>query len=243
MNELKIEINTHDGVADGYLYVNESAGPKPGIAFYTDIFGIRQANRDMASRLCLDGFTVLLPNVFYRTTKPPIIDRSAPEENVRKRFGEIAAPLTPDALRADAVSYIDFLSDQSSVTVGSMGSVGYCFTGKLALITTATRPDRVTAAASFHGGGLYSDDPDSPHHVLPDVKANLYFGHAFEDRSMPADAIANLDDALEEWGGEFESEIYENAGHGWTVPDSPVYNHAEAEKAYEKLIALFRNAL
>ena len=243
MKELEIEIKTRDGVADGYLYLDDTAGPKPGVTFYTDIFGIRQANRDMASRLCTDGFTVLLPNVFYRTMKPPIIDRNAPDEEIRKRFGDIRTPLTTAALLADAGSYVDFLSEQPSVADGKMGAVGYCFTGKLALYTAATRSDRIAAAASFHGGALYTEGADSPHNVLPDVMAELYFGHAFEDGSMTAEQIANLDDALMEWGGEFASDVYETAGHGWTVPDSPVYDEAEAEKAYDKLIALFRRSL
>lgn len=243
MKELAIEISTIDGVADGFLYIDETAGPKPGVAFYTDIFGIRKANRDMASRLCLEGHTVLLPNVFYRTTKPPIIDRDAPEEEIRNRFGEIRSPLTTVALLADAGSYIDYLSGQPSVANGKMGAVGYCFTGKLALYTAAARSDRVSAAASFHGGGLYTDDEESPHRVLPDVKSELYFGHAFEDRSMSAEAIANLEQALTEWGGDFVSEIYRSASHGWTVPDSPVYDRTEAEKAHDKLAALFRRCL
>jgi len=123
-----------------------------------------------------------------------------------------------------------------------MGVVGYCFTGGFALRTAAARPDRIAAAASFHGGGLFKDGPASPHLVLPRVTARLYFGHARDDRGMPAEAIASLERALGEWGGSYESEIYD-ALHGWTVPDSAAYNEPEAERAFAKLRALFAATL
>jgi carboxymethylenebutenolidase len=115
----------------------------------------------------------------------------------------------------------------------------------MALRIAATRPDRIAAAASFHGGSLYTDAPTSPHLLLPQVKARLYFGHAFEDRSMPEEAIDKLDRALEAWGGEYESEVYEGAHHGWTVPQSgnSAYNQPQAERAFHKLSALFAETL
>ena len=241
--ETPIEVTTKDGIADGYLYSTETGSPNPGIAFYTDIRGIRPANRDMASRLAAEGYTVLLPNVFYRTGPPPVMNPQAEGEELRKRFGELRAPLTPEALEADAKAYIAYLRTQDCVSDGPMAAVGYCFTGALALRTAAALPDTIAAVASFHGGGLYTDEPSSPHLVLPRLKAALYFGHAYEDGSMPADAIAKLEDALRAWGGSFESEVYTDARHGWTVPGGKAYNRAEAEKAYVKLIALLKKAL
>ena len=241
--ESKIEVATSDGIADGYVYHQDAGTPRPGVAFYTDIRGIRQANRDMACRLAAEGYTVLLPNVFYRTGRPPVMDPKAEGEEMRKRFGEIRAPLIPSALDDDARSYAGFLDGQDSVGDGPMGAVGYCFTGGLALRTAAVLPDRIVAAASFHGGGLFTDQPSSPHLVLPGVKAELYFGHAFEDGSMPANAIAEFEEALRGWGGAFESEIYTAARHGWTVPDSKAYDQAEAERAYAKLVSLFKRTL
>src|SRR5262249_47866130 len=126
---------------------------------------------------------------------------------------------------------------------GPIGVVGYCFTGALALRMAAARADRVAAAASFHGGGLYTAAPTSPHLVLPRVKARLYFGHAVEDRSMPAEAIARPGRALGGWGGRFESETYGGASHSWTVPDSPIYNQPQAERAFAKLTELFAATL
>ena len=123
-----------------------------------------------------------------------------------------------------------------------MAVIGFCFTGAFALRTAAARPDRIAAAASFHGGGLYKDDPASPHTVLNRIKARLLIAHARDDRGMPSPAIANFDQALSEWGGRYESETY-NAFHGWTVPDHTVYDSAEAERAFAKLIALLETSL
>ena len=117
-----------------------------------------------------------------------------------KRFAELMGPLGPEAMELDAGDYVDFLAAQDSVNDGPMGVVGYCFTGAMAVRTAAVRPDKIVAAASFHGGALYTDAPASPHLALPRVKARLYFGHAVEDRSMPAEAIEKLNQALERVG-------------------------------------------
>ena len=123
------------------------------------------------------------------------------------------------------------------------GVVGYCYTGGFALRVAAACPERIAAAASFHGGSLVTDAPTSPHLLLPRIQAQLYFGHAVDDRSMPEDAIRTLDAALETWGGEYESEIYEGAHHGWTASDNPAYNAAQADRAFSKLTDLFAAAL
>jgi carboxymethylenebutenolidase len=242
--EEKIDIRTSDGISDGFFYRPETGDHFPGIVYYTDIGGIRPASQEMARRLAAEGYAVLQPNVFYRTSKPPVFDSSTKSGDERmKRFKELAAPLTPEAMERDAAAYVDFLAAQDSVSKGPMGVVGYCFTGKMALYTAKTRPDRIVAVASFHGGGLATDGTDSPHLTLPAIKARLYFGHAVNDRSMPAEAIEKLDDALEAWGGKFESEVYEGAAHAWTMPDGPVYNQPQAERAFEKLKQLFSETL
>jgi carboxymethylenebutenolidase len=237
MVEETIEIRTADGTSDGFLYRAEDGRRLPGVLHLTDIGGIRPANRDMARRLAEEGYAVLLPNVFYRTGRPPLFDfpRNMEEERTRKRFAELTSPLTPEAVERDAAAYVDFLAGHAAVRPGALGVVGYCFTGGMALRTAATRPDRVLAAASFHGGGLATDAPTSPHLVLPRVSARLYFGHAVEDRSMPAEAIEKLDQALAAWGGRYESEVYEGARHGWTVPDSAAYHPEQAERAFGTL--------
>src|SRR5262245_31625828 len=176
MNELEIEIRTSDGASDGVLYQPEGGGRLPGIIFLTDIGGIRTATREMARRLSAEGYSVLLPNVFYRNARPPVFNfpRVIGEDRTMERIAELAAPLTPEAIERDALAYIEFLSARNSVGDGAMGVVGHCLTGGMALRVAAARPDRIAAAASFHGGWLYTDAPTSPHLVLPRIKARLY---------------------------------------------------------------------
>jgi carboxymethylenebutenolidase len=138
---------------------------------------------------------------------------------------------------------VDFLAASNSVGAGAMGVVGYCFTGAMAMRAAAVRAEKIAAAASFHGGGLFTDTPTSPHLVLPRIKANLYFGHATDDASMPKEAIEKLDRALASWGGKYESEVYAGAHHGWTTADAPVYDQAQAERAFTKLTSLFARTL
>ncbi len=245
MIEEQIEIRTEDGTADGFVFRPDATERYPGVIHMTDIGGIRPAFHDMARRLAGEGYTVLLPNVFYRTGKPPLwaFEMKFGDERTMKRFGELTAPLSLEAMERDAGAYVDFLAAHQGVSEGPMGVVGFCFTGKMALATAAARPDRIAAAASFHGAGLVTGDPSSPHHLLTRIKAHLLFGHAVEDRGMPAEAIATLDRALEAWGGARESDVYAGAHHGWTVPDRPVYHREQAERAYARLTALLASAL
>jgi carboxymethylenebutenolidase len=245
MIEAEIEIRTSDGVSDGFLYRPEGERTLPGIIHLTDIGGIRPSQHAMARRLAAEGNCVLMPNVFYRTGRPPVFNLPADrtEEQWRQRLAELTGPLTPEAMARDGVQYVDFLASQPFVSPVAFGVVGYCFTGSMAMRIAAARPDRIGAAAAFHGGGLFSDAPSSPHLVLPRIQARLYFGHAINDRSMSVEAIEKLNQALEVWGGKYESEVYEGAYHGWTVPDSPVYNQLQAERAFEKQTELFQETL
>jgi len=243
--EEEIEIAMSDGTSEAIFFRPEAGGRLPGVIHLTDIGGIRAANRDMARQLAAEGYSVLLPNLFYRNGRMPVFDFPPKfgDDRTMKRMDELRVPLTPEAVERDGADYVEFLATQDSVNKGPMGVVGYCYSGAIALRTAAARPDKVAAAASFHGGGLFTDTPASPHLVLPRVKANLYFAHAIEDRSMPKDAIEKLDTALKAWGGEYESEVYEGAYHSWTVPDSPVYNQPQAERAFQKLTSLFAKTL
>ncbi len=245
MIEQEIEIRTPDGTADGFLYRADDGQPLPGVIFLTDIGGIRPSQRTMARRLSEAGYTVLLPNIFYRTGRPPMFGSpfKAGEERSMKRMGELTSPLTPEAVERDGASYVDYLAPQGSVSKGGMGVVGYCFSGSVAMRTAAARPERIVAAASFHGGRLVIEGPASPHLLLPRIKARLYFGHAVQDRSMPAEAVEKLEHALKAWGGKFESEVYEGAYHGWTVLDNPAYNQPQAERAFAKLTELYAKTL
>lgn len=245
MTEQPVEIRTADGTCDGVLFTAEDDRRLPGIIFLTDIGGVRSSQRQMAERIAGEGYTVLMPNIFYRTGKPPVwnFKPNFGDERTARRMAELRGPLTPEAVERDGAACVDFLAGRPSVSSAPMGVVGYCLSGSFAMRTAAARPERIAAAASFHGGGLYTNAPDSPHLTLPLIKARLYFGHAVQDKTMPQEAIGKFDQALEEWGGRYESEVYEGAYHSWTVPDSPVYNQPQAERAFEKLKALFGEAL
>ena len=204
-----------DGVADF-----------PGIVFLTDIWGIRPANIAMAKRLAEKGFAVLMPNVFHRYSRiKPNGWKPQGEAEVQKALGTLFGTLTPAQMVSDGKIYSDFLLAQAGVKTGSasaragaqsnkIGVVGYCFTGQMALRMAAAEPERIAAAASFHGGFLVTDKADSPHTVIPKVKARLYFGHAVEDASATPEQIATLEAALRAWHGAFQSEVYQGAKHG-----------------------------
>jgi len=245
MIEERVEIRTADGTADGFLYRPGDGSRRPGVIHLTDIGGIRPSQKAMASRLAAAGYTVLMPNLFYRFGPPPVIDFSAgfESEEAKKRMAELKGPLTPEALESDTGAYVDWLAGHDGVSEGGIGVVGYCFAGGVALRTAAARPDRVAAAASFHSGGLCTDAPTSPHLLLPRIEARLYFGHAIEDRGMPPEAIDRLGQALAAWGGRYEREVYDGARHGWTVPDSPVFNGPQAERAFARLTGLLAQSL
>jgi carboxymethylenebutenolidase len=246
MIQENIEIATPDGVADSIVYRPDGDRQWPGVIHLTNIGGIRPAHCDIARRLAEAGYVVLVPNVFYRTARPPVFPRGpdVTDEQRAKRLAELTAPLTPEAIERDARAFVDALATGKHVGRKSkLGAAGYCFTGALAMRFAAACPDRIAAAASFHGGGLFTDSPNSPHLVLPRVRARLYFAHAVKDRSMPEDVIRKFERALEAWGGRYESETYDGAYHSWTSSDSPVYNQTQAERAYQKLVSLFAAAL
>jgi carboxymethylenebutenolidase len=174
MIEKQIEIATSDGVSDAIAYRPDGDGQWPGLIHLTDIGGIRPAHCDMARRLAGEGYCVLVPNVFYRTARPPVFPRgpNVTDEQRMKRLSELAAPLTPEAIERDAQAFVDALASQEHVSEKSgFGVAGYCFTGAVAMRYASACPGRIAAAASFHGGGLFTDSPTSPHLLLPRIKA------------------------------------------------------------------------
>jgi carboxymethylenebutenolidase len=244
MIEKHLEIAAAGGTTEAILYAPDTS-KHPGLLFYTDIFGIRPANQDMAKRAAEKGYAVLMPNVFYRYGKPPFggANFKFGEPESMKLLGALFASLTGAMMEQDAPHYVKALLDQPSVSDGKIAVVGYCYTGAMALRTAAVCPNQIAAAASFHGGQLVTDAPDSPHTRIPQVKGELYFGHAIEDQSMPPQAIETLDRALKSWGGKYQSEIYDGAKHGWTVPGRDVYNEKQAERHYQKLFDLMQRTL
>lgn len=244
MIEEEVETRTSDGTADGLFYQPERGGSWPGIFFLTDIGGIRPSQRAIAARICSEGYAVFMPNLFYRTGRPPLFEPGLKfgDEKFTKRMGELSSPLTPEAVERDTGSYVDFLAKHQAVR-GPFGAVGLCFAGAVVLRMAAACPHQIAAGASLHGGRLYTDAPTSPHLLLPKIKARLYFGHASNDSSMPPDSIDKFNKALQAWGGRYESELYDGARHGWTVTDSPAYNPPQAERAFKTVKRLLAESL
>ena len=223
----------------GLLVRPDGIGEFPGVLFLTDIWGIRPGNIGMAQRLAQKGFIVLMPNVVHRYApiQPEGLETDDAEEN-KKRLGALFNALTPADMVQDGKAIVDFLLAQKGVKPGKIGVVGYCFTGQMAVRVAATLPDKIAAAASFHGGFLVTDEPDSPHRILAPITARLYFGHAVEDATATPQQVATLEKALRDWHGAFQSEVYDGARHGWTMPGRPIYNEVQAERAFEKLVEL-----
>jgi carboxymethylenebutenolidase len=244
MIEYKPTIEAAEGSAESFVYT-PGDGPHPGLLFYTDLFGIRPANQAMAQRIAEAGYTVMMPNVFYRYGNLPLLDFEFQmgEERSMKVIPALFGSLTSAAMEKDAPYYVEALLNRNDVSGDKIAVVGYCFTGAMALRTAAVEPDKIAAAASFHGGRLVTEDEDSPHTRVGQVKGELYFAHAVEDQSATPDQIARLDETLKGWGGTFQSEMYDGARHGWTVPGRDVYDEKQAERHYEKLFDLMKRTI
>jgi carboxymethylenebutenolidase len=246
MFEKNLDIKTPDGVADALYYAPNESGSWPGVILYVDAMGVRTSFYEMAKRLANEGFAVLLPNVYYRSSRLPLADHdlNITDEKDKPIIQAMMAKTTPDAVRRDAPAYIDALAAQKQTKKGKMGVAGFCMSGSFALRTAALAPDRIAAAASFHGSRLATDDPESSHRLAPQLKnAQLYFGFAVEDQSMPPEAIDKLRAALDEAGVQYGSEVYDGAKHGWVVRDHRAYNPAQSERAWKSMVALFKEAL
>ncbi|HWY63470.1 MAG TPA: dienelactone hydrolase family protein [Rhizomicrobium sp.] len=244
MIEYKPTIEAAEGSAESFVYT-PGDGPHPGLLFYTDLFGIRPAAQGMAKRIAEAGYTVLMPNIFYRYGKLPLLDFEFQmgEERSMKALPALFGSLTSASMEKDAPYYVDAMLNRNDVSGDRIAVVGYCFSGAMALRTAAVMPDRVAAAASFHGGRLVTEDQDSPHTRIAKVKGELYFAHAVEDQTATPAQIATLEETLKSWGGTFQSEVYEGARHGWTVPGRDVYDEKQAERHYEKLFDLLKRTV
>ena len=244
MIEKQVDVKAPDGVADCELFYPSEQGARPGVIVYTDIGGIRPVFRDMAKRLAAEGFTVLMPNPFYRVSRTPVYHEPFKfgEEKTSARMAEVRPSVTAAGATRDAPAFVDFLLGLKQVE-GKIGTVGYCMGGGLAIRTAAAVPNAVAACASFHGSQLVSAEPDSPHTLAPKIKAQMYLGFAIEDRTMPPEAVEKLKAALDAAGVRYGSEVYAGARHGWCVKDHTVYNEPQAERAWSHLLKLFKEAL
>jgi len=239
--EADVTVTTPDGQADAY-FVHPSSGVAAGVLVWPDIFGLRPAFRQMGKRLAQSGYSVLVVNPFYRVKKAPTADNGTqtPIADLRP----LAQALSETTQMTDAKAFIAWLDQQSSVSkTRKIGTQGYCMGGPIAFRTAAAVPARVGAVASFHGGGLVTSAPNSPHLQAATSKAQFLVAIAAnDDQRSPTDKDA-LKDTFAKASLQAEVEVYEGAAHGWCPPDSSVYNEAQAEKAWSRLLALYGKAL
>ncbi len=251
--ETDVEIKTPDGTCDA-AFIHPAKGSHPGVLIWTDAFGLRPSMREIGKRIAAQGYSVLVPNPFYRMGKAPFwtdastIDFGKERGKIQPLMESVSADGNAEK---DAVAYIAFLDAQKQVNKKKkIGTQGYCMGGPLVVRTAATVPDRVGAGGSFHGGGLVTDKPNSPHLLAPKIKAKMYFGIAMsDDKTQPA-AKDKLKEAFIAAGNPAEIEVYSTCFHGWCVPDmpkqrdgTPTYDKAEADRAWGKLTALYKGAL
>ncbi len=251
-----VVITTSDGNCDAAFF-HPATGRHPGVLIWTDAFGLRPTFRDLGERLAAQGYAVLVPNPFYRVSKAPVytetevssfdFQNSAQMAKLKQFMG---SPTAPGAAEGDAKVFAAFLDAQAQVNPAvKLGTQGYCMGGPLVLRTAATVADRIGAGASFHGGGLVTDKPDSPHLLAPKIKARLYIAIASNDDERQPDAKDKLRQAFAAAKVAADIEVYAGARHGWCVADmpqqnsQPIYSKADAERAWSKLSSLYETAL
>lgn len=251
--ETDVMIKTPDGMCDA-AFIHPAKGSHPGVLLWPDAFGLRPSMRGMAKRLAAEGYSVLVPNPFYRKGPAPFSDASkfnfanpADMAKLQPLMASVNAPGNPEK---DAVAYVGWLDQQKQVDKKKkIGTQGYCMGGPLVMRTAAVLPDRIGAGGSFHGGGLVNDKPESPHLLASKIKAHMYFGVASNDDMRQPDAKDKLKDAFMAANNPAKVEVYPDQ-HGWCVPDmppqangTPIYNKSDAERAWGELLALYKSAL
>jgi carboxymethylenebutenolidase len=252
VTEKNVEIKTPDGSCDA-AFITPASGAHAGVIIWPDAFGLRPSMRDMAKRLAAAGYSVLVPNPYYRVGKAPMW-----EDASKINFAQERPKITPlmqsiqadGAVEKDAPAFVAWLDLQKEIDKNKkIGTQGYCMGGALVMRTAAAVPNRIGAGASFHGGGLVTDRPNSPHLLAPKIKAHMYFGIAINDDKQQPDAKTKLKDAFDAAKNPADVELYSMAQHGWCVPDmppnadGPIYKKDDAEKAWAKLMTLYKSSL
>jgi carboxymethylenebutenolidase len=244
MKTREIEIQTADGICDAFVATPDESGTIPAVLLNMDGFGVRPYLKQMAERLASQGYYVLLPNLFYRVRRAPVLSVKFPvtpetQPEARKELMAVYPTYKPELGMRDAKAFLDFLAHEKQVRPGPVGIAGYCMGGGLAIRTAAAFPNRVAAVASFHAGGLVSPAPDSPHLLLSRIQAELYVAHADRDANMTAEQIEMFEKALESSGIRHETELYIGAMHGFTMADLPAFNADALERHWRKLLSFF----
>ncbi|MFI1912335.1 dienelactone hydrolase family protein [Nocardia sp. NPDC020380] len=239
-----VDVQTPDGVADAYVVYPDDGAAHPGVLVIQDGFGLRPSLRALADRIAAHGYTVLLPNAYYRHGRAPVIELPefidpAQRPEIFQQLFPMIREITPELLRSDVGAYLDWLGASPQVAAGKVGLTGYCMGARLAVLAAAMFPDRVGAVAGFHGGPLVTDTPDSPHLTVGNITAELYFAHAGSDHERAPEHTAQFDKALEAAGVRHRTEVYEGSQHGYTQADTSAYDAEAAERHYRELLALF----
>ena len=243
--ESMVDVPMADGVSDSY-FVRPSKGTHPAVLIWPDIKGLRPAFKAMGKRMAMSGYSVLVANPFYRDAKAPVVgpDASFRDPETRTFLRGMASKLTQEASMSDARDYLKFLDAQDGTdTSVKAGTAGYCMGGPLIMRTAGALPGRIGAAASFHGGGMVTDRPDSPHLLIPNSPARVLHAVAENDDKRNPEMKTALAAAYKAANIPAEIEVYAGTNHGWCPPDSQVYNEAEAEKAWARMLALFEAGL
>jgi carboxymethylenebutenolidase len=245
VKESDVDVKTPDGVADSY-FVHPASGATAGVIVWPDILGLRPAFRQMGKRLAESGYAVLVVNPFYRQKKAPVVPAGASfaDQATRDIVMPLAKGLSATTNMTDARAFVAFLDSQAAVDKKrKIGTTGYCMGGPIVMRTAAAVPDRIGAGASFHGGGLVTKAPDSPHLLIPTMKAHFLFAVAENDDQKEPDAKNVLREEFAKAKLPAEIEVYAGAAHGWCPPDSAVYNEKQAERAWARLLVLFKAGL
>ena len=245
MSEKRVDLRSDDGVLDLHVFTpHTGSGPWPAVVLYMDAFGIRPELAAMAQRLASHGYVVALPNLYYRAPfepfAPNVVATEGPE---RERFKGMIASINHAMVMRDTGLIIAWLDEQPSVRRSGMAALGYCMGGGYALSAAGTFPDRVVVAASFHGGSLATDKPDSPHRLAPQMRARVYIGAAEIDASFPPEQQTRLGQALTDAGVQYAIEIYPKAKHGFAMNGHIVYDRDSAELHWQRLVALLDETL
>jgi carboxymethylenebutenolidase len=240
-----VDVTTPDGVADCY-FVHPSSGQHPAVLIWPDILGLRPAFEAMGERLAQSGYSVLVVNPFYRDARSPVVGEGASfgQPETREIVLPMARNLNAETHFTDARAFVSFLDRQAAVDISRrIGTTGYCMGGPMVMRTVAAVPDRLGAGATFHGGGLATDADDSPHLLIPNTTAHMLHCVAANDDENDPEAKTTLREAYAAAGIPAEIEVYDGTMHGWCPPDSQVYNEAQAERAWSRLLVLLESAL
>jgi carboxymethylenebutenolidase len=245
MSYEQVSIRTHDGECPAYVFTPSGSDGQPAVIFYMDGLGIRPTIFEMGQRLADYGYVVLVPDLFYRAGPYEPLD---PKEvfasgDVMGAIGHLFSSTDNRRAGEDTEAFLAYLKGRKDVAGTKVGTTGYCMGGAISLTAAGTYPDRIGAAASFHGGNLATDSELSPHRLAPRMAARVYVAGADHDDSYPPEMAARLEQALSDAGVDHRCEIYPEALHGWTMTDFPVYNQAAAERHWDELVTFFTDTL